>query len=110
MTILNALRTAPQNLGAINTPVLAALAAPATKADAINLYFREKAFWTFSRGQRLGDLRRLIRVYGRAADGSDTFPGGTFFKGGTYGTDVNFPVSVDEQNNTSFKACLDRKA
>jgi hypothetical protein len=110
MNILNALRTSPQNLGAINTPAMAPLSTPATKADAVNLYFREKGFWTFSRGQRLGDLRRLIRLYGRAADGSDTFPVGTFFKGGTYGADVNFPVSVDEQNNTSFKACLDRKA
>jgi hypothetical protein len=58
----------------------------------------------------LGDLRRLIRLYGRAADGSDTFPSGAFFKGGTYSTDVNFPVSVDEQNNPEFKACTDRKA
>ncbi len=110
MTILNALRTAPQNLGSFSTPAMSTLATPATKADAINLFFREKAFWTYSRGQRLGDLRRLIRVYGRAADGSDTFPAGTFFKGGTYGSDVNFPMTVDETNNPSFAKCLDRKA
>ena len=110
MTILNALRAAAQNLGAVNTPVMPALATPATQPDAINLFFREKAFWTFGRGQRLGDLRRLIRIYGRAADGSDTFPAGPFFKGGNYGTDVNFPVTVDEQNNPEFKACTDRKA
>src|SRR5205823_13021372 len=55
--ILNALRAAPQNLGAISTPAMAALTAPATQADAIALFFREKAFWTFARGQRLGDLR-----------------------------------------------------
>ena len=110
MTILNALRTAPQNLGSFSTPAMSTLATPATKADAVNLFFREKAFWTYSRGQRLGDLRRLIRVYGRAADGSDTFPAGTFFKGGTYGSDVNFPMTVDETNNPSFAKCLDRKA
>lgn len=110
MTILNDLRSAPRNLGSLNTPVMAALATPATQADAINLFFREKAFWTFARGQRLGDLRRLIRIYGRAADGSDTFPSGQFFKGGTYGPDVNFPVTVDEQNNPEFKGCTDRKA
>jgi hypothetical protein len=110
MTILNALRAAPQNLGAINTPVMTALATPATQADAINLFFRDKAFWTYARGQRLGDLRRLIRLYGRAADGSDTFPSGPFFKGGNYGTDVNFPVTVDEQNNPQFTGCTDRKA
>jgi hypothetical protein len=110
MTILNGLRTAPQNLGAINTPVMSTLATPATKADGVNLFFREKAFWTYSRGQRLGDLRRLIRVYGRAQDGSDTFPTGTFFKGGTYGADVNFPMTVDETNNPNYAKCMDRKA
>jgi hypothetical protein len=112
MTILNALRAAPQNLGPAtgNTPVMAPLPTPATNADAVNLLFRERAFWTFSRGQRLGDLRRLIRVYGRAPDGSDTFPSGPFFKGGTYGPDVNFPVTVDEQNNPQWTACIDRKA
>jgi hypothetical protein len=112
LAILNALRASPQNLGPAtgNTPVMAALPTPATTTDAINLLFRERAFWTFSRGQRLGDLRRLIRVYGRAADGSDTFPSGPFFKGGTYGSDVNFPVTVDEQNNPQWQACTDRKA
>jgi hypothetical protein len=110
VTILNALRAAPQNLGAISTPVMTALTAPATQADAITLFFRDKAFWTYARGQRLGDLRRLIRLYGKAADGSDTFPAGAFFKGGTYGTDVNFPVTVDEQNNPQFTGCTDRKA
>jgi len=110
VAILNALRAAPQNLGAITTPAMAALTAPTTQADAVTLFFREKAFWTFSRGQRLGDLRRLIRLYGKAADGSDTFPAGPFFKGGTYGTDVNFPVTVDEQNNPQFTGCTDRKA
>jgi len=110
MTILNALRTAPQNLGAINTPAMATLATPGTTADAVNLFFREKAFWTYSRGQRLGDLRRLIRLYGRAPDGSDTFPAGTFFKGGNYSTDVNFPMTVDETNNPNYTKCIDRKA
>ncbi|HTE45300.1 MAG TPA: hypothetical protein VK636_08675 [Gemmatimonadaceae bacterium] len=110
MSILNALRAAPQNLGAVTTPVMTPLASPATQADAITVFFRDKAFWTFARGQRLGDLRRLIRLYGRAQDGSDTFPSGAFFKGGTYAGDVNFPVTVDEQNNPQFKACTDRKA
>lgn len=113
VTILNALRAAPQNLGqvngaAVNSPVMAALATPATQDDAVNLYFREKAFWTYARGQRLGDLRRLIRQYGRTQD--QVFPVGTFFKGGTYGTDVNFPIHIDEQNNPIYKSCTDRNA
>ena len=110
MTILNALRAAPQNLGAVTPAAMAALPTPASQAEAISVYFREKAFWTFARGQRLGDLRRLIRSYGRAADGSDTFPTGTFFKGGNYGPDVNFPIVFDEQNNPLSKGCTDRKA
>ena len=105
---LNALRAAPQTLGALTTPVMPALTAPTSKAAAIDLFFREKAFWTYTRGQRLGDLRRLIRQYGRTQD--NVFPVGTFHKGGTYGTDVNFPVHVDEQNNPEFTGCADRNA
>lgn len=108
MTIMNALRAAPQNLGAISSPVMTALATPTTADAAITLYFREKAFWTFGRGLRHPDLRRLIRQYGRTQ--AQVFPMGQFFKGGTYGSDVNFPVTVDEQNNPAFTACLDRNA
>jgi hypothetical protein len=36
------------------------------------------------------------------------FPAGNYFKGGLYGTDVNFPVPFDEQNNPNFQQCLDR--
>jgi hypothetical protein len=107
-TILNALRGSQQTLGVVKSPVMPALASPATKDAAIDLFFREKALWTYSRGQRLGDLRRLIRQYGRTQN--NVFPVGTFFKGGTYGTDVNFPVHVDETNNPDFKGCADRNA
>jgi hypothetical protein len=108
MTILNALRGAPQSLGTVTTPVMPALAAPATRDEAINLLFREKAFWTFGRGQRLGNLRRLIRQYQRSQ--ANVFPTGTFFKGGTHGTDVNFPVHVDELNNPEYTGCTNRDA
>ena len=108
MATLNSLRASVQNLGALNTPVMAALPIPANSAAALTLYFREKAFWTFGRGQRLPDLRRLVRQYGFTQD--QVFPTGQFFKGGTYAGDVNLPVTVDEQNNPEFVACLDRKA
>lgn len=108
MTALNGLRAAAQNLGAINSPVMAALPAPASTEAATRLLFREKAFWTFGRGQRLPDLRRLVRQYGYTQD--EVFPTGQFFKGGVYSSDVNLPVTVDEQNNPEFTACLDRKA
>ena len=83
---------------------------PATLNDAINLFFREKAFWVFGRGQRLGDLRRLIRQYHRTQD--NVFPTGTFHKNGNpaYGTDVNFPVTTNEIPNPAWKGCIDRDA
>ena len=105
-TILDSLRASPRTQGAITTPVMAALPLPADQAAAVSLYFREKAFWTFSRGQRLGDLRRMIREYGRTA--ANTFPTGTHFKGPAYGSDVNLPVPTDEQNNPNFTGCIDR--
>ena len=108
-TILNALRAAPRSLGTVTTPAMAALPTPATRDAAVNLLFREKALWTFSRGQRLPDLRRLVRQYGRAE--SAVFPTGTFFKTAQpYGTDVNFPITRDELNNPDFQSCIDRKA
>ena len=108
MTILNALRAARPTIGVTAIPALAALPTPASTDAAISLLFREKAFWTFGRGQRLPDLRRLIRQYGRTQD--NVFPTGLYFKGGNYGVDVNFPVPSQEQVNPLFSSCLDRKA
>lgn len=109
MTTLNALRTASQTIGAYKVPVMAALTTtPTTKDAAINLFFREKAFWQFGRGYRLGDMRRLIRVYLRTQD--QVFPTGAFFKNGSYGTDVNLPVTDGELTNPNFHGCIDRSA
>jgi hypothetical protein len=112
MTILNALRTSPQKIGIFVVPAMAALAAPGTQAAAVQLYFREKAFWDFSRGTRLGDLRRLVRQYG--LNQANVFPNGQFsYKGAglTYGTDVNFPVTIqDETPNPNWHGCIDRAA
>mgnify|MGYP005843621633 CR=1 FL=1 len=72
--------------------------------------FRERAFWFFGRGYRTGDMRRLIRQYGRAAN--TVFPTGAWHKGGNYGTDVNFPIPQAEQNNPNAggASCIDRNA
>lgn len=108
MTILNALRAAPPKIGLFQPTAMPALPAPATQADAITLFFREKAFWTFGRGQRLNDLRRLVREYGRPQD--QVFPSGQHYKGGNYGSDVNFPVPDAERVNPQFHGCIDRNA
>lgn len=106
---LNALRAAAPKIGVYQVPAMAALASvPATKSDAVTLFFREKGFWTFGRGQRLGDLRRMIRQYGRTED--NVFPKGVYFKGGVYGGDVNMPVPDGEKVNPAFTGCIDRKA
>jgi hypothetical protein len=101
--------------GAFNPPATAALpalTAPAGSAEQVDQLFKERAYWFFLDGHRLGDMRRLIRQYGR---GSETvFPTGAHQKGGAYGPDVNFPIPFNETNNPEFaKAggqCLDRRA
>ncbi|HEY4303888.1 MAG TPA: hypothetical protein VGM82_05450 [Gemmatimonadaceae bacterium] len=112
MTILNTkLRGVPQAIGNTAVPAMAPLATPTTQSDAISLFFREKAFWTFGRGQRLSDLRRLMRQYNRPEE--QVFPTGRFSFGGvetgTYGHDVNLPVTDAELPNPNFTGCIDRK-
>lgn len=108
LAIHNALRAAPPKLGEIQPTAMPALTDPGTEAGRISLHFREKAFWTFSRGQRLGDMRRLVRQYSRAV--TDVFPEGIHYKGGIYGVDVNFPIVTDEKNNPKFNGCINRSA
>ena len=90
---------------------LAPLADPGTDVARQDLHFREKAFWLFGRGYRLGDMRRLVRQYGRNSE--TVFGTGAWFKGGTFGTDVNFPIPQAEENNPEFpknQSCIDRNA
>jgi hypothetical protein len=113
LAILNSLRAGPVTIGdTSNVPLvisnMPALADPGTPEARENLFFREKAFWTFGRGQRLNDLRRLVRQYGRAPN--LTFPVGAYYKGGEYGPDMNFPVPQAELNNPEKPACTDRDA
>jgi hypothetical protein len=103
LSIHNALRA--------RVPGLAALADPGTPRAREDLHFREKAFWLFGRGFRLGDMRRLVRQYQRTPD--EVFPTGPWFKGGTFGTQMNFPIPQAEENNPEFpkdQACLDSGA
>jgi len=98
---------------------LAALADPGTEAGRQNLLFRERAYWLFLTAHRVGDLRRMIRQYGRAAE--TVFPTGSYSSNGRttiYGTDTSFPIPVEELNNPSvpqdapsnLKGCINRDA
>lgn len=109
LQILNTLRGGPTSDGPLTISGMAPLADPGTTQARAKLMFRERAFWTFGRGQRLGDLRRMIRQYGFTP--AQVFPGkgGVWFKtGAKYGQDYNIPVSGDELNNPNFHGCTDR--
>lgn len=109
MAILNKLRTDGQTIGGfVVDPMPALTANPTTKDDAVDLLFREKAFWQFGRGVRMDDLRRLVRQYKRAEDA--VFPSGKFVKTGNYGSEVAFPVPDAERTNPNFHGCIDRNA
>ncbi|MDP9348818.1 MAG: hypothetical protein M3P24_06715 [Gemmatimonadota bacterium] len=81
---------------------------PGTAAGRRNLLFKERAYWMWLTGHRVGDLRRLVRQYGQSQE--TVFPSGPYYKGGSYGEEVNFPIPFEERNNTQFQGCIDRKA
>ena len=82
---------------------------PGTPAARIDLMFRERAFALFASAHRLGDLRRLVRQYGRSA--AATYPTGAYHKDGlTIGSDLQFVIPQTEKNNPKFTGCIDRSA
>ncbi len=99
------------------------LASPAQQLDVM---FRERAFWLYGTGTRLGDLRRLVRQYGR--DQSTVFPSGPYVPTAappsyaapapaTYGTDValTLPTAASAgfgytTGNPNYKGCLNKNA
>jgi len=121
---LNALRA-----DAADTKVVFPLATQSLTADSttlasaamqVDVMFRERAFWLFGTGTRLGDLRRLIRQYGR--DQSTVFPSGSYPNGNSpnlpsplpnYGTDVTLTsptpagfASFNPVSNPNYKGCI----
>jgi hypothetical protein len=97
---LNALRA--------TTPNLAPLTLQPTTAAQVDQLFRERAFWLFATGHRHGDLRRLVRQYGRSS--TSVFPTGTYKNGLTYGNDVSFAPDVAQVSNPNFTKCTSRGA
>ena len=105
LDILNTLRSSAGVAG------LAPLNDAGTPDARVNQLFKERAYWLWLTSHRLGDLRRLVRQYGRLPE--SVFPTGAYTKGGgggLYGADVNFPVPLDELNNPNFSQCIDRGA
>ena len=91
-------------------PALSPLADPGNYPARVNLLFREKAFWLFLNGTRMGDLRRLVRQYGRAEN--TVFPSGTYARDGQpYGTEVTLvPTPAESVNNPKYSGCFDKNA
>lgn len=103
--VLNALRA---NSGL----ALAPLSDPGTPQARLRLLFHERGFWLYLTNHRLGDMRRLIRPLpdGYGLDVNTVFPNGSYqgLSKGVYGTDVNFPIPVEEDNNPLSHGCIDR--
>jgi len=92
----------------LTTAIPAMPTAPTTQAAAVDMLFRERAFWMWLTGHRMGDMRRLIRQYGRTAE--TVFPTGPmrYRSGDTYGTDVVFEIPFAERNNPNFSGCINK--
>jgi tetratricopeptide (TPR) repeat protein len=108
MNALRASATFPADTAG-NIPTLDPLTDPGTLDGRVDLLMSERAHWFFMTGRRLGDLRRLIRNYGR--DPSSIFPIGIHASGRSYGSDVNAPVPAAERRyNHLFTGCQGRGA
>ncbi|NUQ20373.1 MAG: hypothetical protein HOQ09_05365, partial [Gemmatimonadaceae bacterium] len=98
LATLNALRA--------GTPGLGPLAMQPTADARVGQLFRERAFWLFATGHRQGDLRRLVRQYGRPVD--SVFPTGPYKSGQSYGAEVTFAPDVSQLVNPNYHGCASR--
>lgn len=83
---------------------------PTTQSAMVDLFFQERAYWTWLTGHRLGDMRRLVRQYGRATE--SVFPTGELPPPivGNYGTSTSIVIPFAEHTNPNYNGCLDTKA
>ena len=90
------------NLDAARVPfAMGGVVDPGNTAAREDLMMRERAFAMFSTGHRLGDMRRLVRQYGRQR--SDVFPSGAYHKDNlTRGIQMSFVIPASEENNPNF--------
>ncbi|HEV8265818.1 MAG TPA: hypothetical protein VGQ06_12795 [Gemmatimonadales bacterium] len=116
LAAINALRTNAalyppigSGLSASRGATLTALANPTTDSARVRTHFTERAFWMFSTGHRLGDMRRMLRQYGTLGFTElNVYPNGAYVKGGTFGDAIQMPVPFDEYNNPNFNGCINR--
>ncbi len=98
------------NAGTGGVDRLAPLNDPGTPEARVSLLFEERAYWLFLTGQRLPDLRRLVRQYAR--DREQVFPTGTYLSGmstyGEYQNSINMPIPWYERRNPLFHGCTNR--
>lgn len=93
------------------TPLLPPLTDPGTPAGRIDLLFRERAFWFYLNGSRLGDLRRLVRQYDRLP--AQVYPTGVYLGNslsiGSYGNEYVFTLPPSEEDlNPVYDGCIDK--
>lgn len=90
------------------SPALPDLTDPGTPDARLDLTFRERAFWLYLTGHRQGDLRRLVRQYGRSS--TSVFPTGSYQGAhGSYENDVTLPIPAAEMvANPKFTGCISR--
>jgi hypothetical protein len=98
---LNALR---------QTIALDPLSDPGTADERRELFFRERAFWLYGTGHRLGDLRRLIHRYGQ--DPEAVFPTGPIGEEGWAGsysnaTSLAFDGDFERVHNSAITGCTE---
>jgi hypothetical protein len=127
LNILNALRTdgtfdtQPDSIDSAKTDTLwhagsggvtglGPLQDPGTQDARIDRVFQERGYWLFLTGTRQGDLRRLIREYGRQS--THVYPTGLYPGAfNTYGNDVTAPIPGEERiSNPLFTGCRGRGA
>lgn len=87
---------------------LPALSDPGSAGARVDQFFGERAYWLWLTGQRLSDMRRLIRQYGRTE--ATVFPTGVTPYGLPYGTAVSLPIPFEEINNPNYTTCTERGA
>jgi hypothetical protein len=89
---------------------LAPLDDPVDPDARVTMLFRERAYWLFLTGHRQGDLRRLVRQYGRQSQ--NVYPTGIYPGAhNVYGSDVTAPIPGAERvSNTLFTGCRNRGA